>query len=221
MEKYDLVIFDCDGTLVVSEEINNRAISDATKKIGLKGYEPDICLQKFRGYSSSQIIDILRSENQNDFDEKAFIAEISKAANYLRSEIKAVKHVDLLMQKLKIAKCVVSNGERNSVIASLEQSNLLNYFASIDDIFTCLAGENAKPAPDMFLRAARKFSCPVNKVIIVEDSEAGVMAAKRANMTVIGFVGTALIKERRRRKLEQAGADYIIDDITKIIEIIN
>ncbi len=220
MAKYNLVIFDCDGTLVVSEEINNKAISNATKKIGLTGYTTDICLQKFRGLGSEQIIKILNAENGANIDEQAFIEAIIENAAFLRSEIRAVENAEHVLRQINIDKCVVSNGERESVIATLEQNNLLSFFG-IDNIFTRSITEQPKPAPDMFLRAAKKFTCAANKAIVIEDSEAGVRAAKAAGMQVIGFVGTAIITERRTKKLLDAGADYIVSNISEVLKIIN
>lgn len=217
MAKLNLVIFDCDGTLVVSEEANNKVISDALKNIGFANYKPEICLQKFRGLDSKQIIKILDKEN-NDFDVEIFKKSIEQTSMSFMSEIKAVKNADLVLNKLTLNKCVVSNGVRQNVISSLEQNDLLKFFHK-ENIITCLESENAKPAPDMFFRAAKNFSCAVDQVLVIEDSEAGIEAAKAAGMRAVGFTGTAIIKERRKSKLLASGADYIIDDLSEILDI--
>ncbi len=53
----------------------------------------------------------------------------------------------------------------------------------------------------MFLRAAKKFACAANKAIVIEDSEAGVRAAKAAGMQVIGFVGTRYYNRKKNKKI--------------------
>jgi beta-phosphoglucomutase-like phosphatase (HAD superfamily) len=57
------------------------------------------------------------------------------------------------------------------------------------DIFSASMVENGKPAPDLFLHAARQMGFDPSNCIVIEDSPAGIEAAKRAGMTVFAFTG--------------------------------
>ena len=74
---------------------------------------------------------------------------------------------------------VASNGNRSLVTASLERTNLLSLFdtvVTIDDV------TQGKPAPDIFLEAARRLNVEPERCFIFEDSEEGLEAASRAKI---------------------------------------
>jgi len=216
MSRFKLVIFDCDGTLVISEESNNRAISRAAKKLGIEGYETDDCLQKFRGMNLRRIVDLIIEETGVYVDKEVFLEAIKIMSLSLMGEIKAVDNVHEVLENIDIGKCVASNGDRKCVIESLAINNILEYFGE-DNIFTHGDGIKPKPDPDMFLKASEKFGVKPEESLVIEDSETGIAAARAAGMEVLGYTGTAIIEERRHNKLEAAGATKVIKDLKEIL----
>ena len=211
-----LVIFDCDGTLVSSEEINNRAISRASKKLGIDGYETEDCIQKFRGKNLRTIVELIIEETGVYVDKEVFLEAIKVMSLSLMGEIEAVEHADQVLKELDLMMCVASNGDRKCVIESLASNDILKYFGE-KNIFTHGDGIRPKPEPDMFLHAAKSFGVEPEESLVIEDSETGIAAAKAAGMKVIGFTGTAFIEKRRETKLLEAGADHIISDLREIL----
>ncbi|MEL6933901.1 MAG: HAD family phosphatase, partial [Pseudomonadota bacterium] len=67
--------------------------------------------------------------------------------------------------------------------------------------------------PDIFLYSARMMGVDVSKCVVVEDSVAGVTAAKAAGMRAIGFTGGSHCLPDHADKLIAAGADTVIDDM--------
>jgi FGGY-family pentulose kinase len=73
---------------------------------------------------------------------------------------------------------------------------------------------NGKPAPDLFLHAAREMGVPPENCLVVEDSPAGIMAARAAGMRVVAYLGGGHIGESGLRpEIEALGPDAIMDDM--------
>ena len=89
---------------------------------------------------------------------------------------------------LNITRCIASGSRRERVIRSLEITNQMKYFDE-HSIFTAQQVEKGKPAPDLFLFAAKQMGISPKDCLVIEDSVAGIQAAQAACMPVIGFLG--------------------------------
>jgi HAD superfamily hydrolase (TIGR01509 family) len=81
--------------------------------------------------------------------------------------------------------CVASSGHHERIRVSLEAAGLLARFAG--RIFSAQDVARGKPAPDLFLHAARACGANPARCAVVEDSRSGVDAANAAGMTAFGF----------------------------------
>ena len=196
--KPECIIFDCDGTLVDSEELTNDIIAEMAGELGVKmtgkeatatfgGKTLDAVLYKMRELSGKEIPD--------DWLPR-LIKEVSKA---WKTELKPVDSVRELLESLEIPICVASNGEPIHVNQSLEMTGLRDFFDG--NIFCASDVGVPKPAPDLFLYAAKKMGFKPKQCIVIEDSISGVMAASRAKIKVYG-----LVKMCSAEELENAGA---------------
>jgi len=84
---------------------------------------------------------------------------------------------------------VASSGIRSHVLASLQEHGLLEYF---DAVVTCEDIVNPKPAPDIFLEAAKRINCDPKRCRGFEDADIGMTALKAAGMQA---VDVRLLKE--------------------------
>jgi beta-phosphoglucomutase len=87
---------------------------------------------------------------------------------------------------------------------SLTRFGITKYFSAI---VTGEDARSAKPAPDIFLLAAAKLGVVSANCVVVEDSVAGIQAAREAGMKCVGFA-----PPRRAAELRKAGADDVISD---------
>lgn len=204
---YDLIIFDCDGTLVDSEYLNNLAIIDVLHTCGLTHITMDHALEEFVGLRFSTIMGNITRDTGHVFPKDAaqtYLAKVRELSPIHMKAIDGARAVVLCAQSFADS-CVVSNGERNNVLASLDFAGLREFF---DDefIFTGLMAPNPKPAPDLFLLAAERKNIAPSKTLVIEDSTTGVAAALAANMDVWGFCGTHHEPERQAETLREMGA---------------
>lgn len=215
---YDLIIFDCDGTLVDSEYLNNKISSDLLIEFGLTDYTPQRCIQEFAGVSWTTIKQILEERHSIEIPRTLvdnYITRVNEAMTTLLNPIHGMlEFVADCKAQTKIA--VGSNGMKDNVWRSLELTGFLEHFAP-QEIITKIDVPQPKPAPDMFLMAANLAKVDPHACLVLEDSVTGTLAGKAAGMEVWGVMmashGDENDKINQKEKLIDAGASHVFDDI--------
>src|SRR5262249_13480394 len=83
-------------------------------------------------------------------------------------------------------------------------------------VFSAAQVMHGKPAPDLFLLAARCLGEAPSQAIVIEDSPLGIAAARAAGMASIGFTGASHVTEDLTARLTEAGADLIISAMSDL-----
>lgn len=195
---FNLAIFDCDGVLVETEPLANHVFVQLLQENGFNINEKEY-LHKFSGVTlpdrmrtAAQELDWLPPEN--------FLPEFHTRLSALtENHMQVVPGVHELLQSLKVPVCVASNGSREEITLRLRVSNLASFFGNA--IFSGLEVPNPKPAPDVYLAAARSFGVAPARCIVIEDSLPGITAGVRAGMRVFGYATLTSAE-----KIEAAGA---------------
>ena len=203
-----LVIFDCDGVLVDSERISNGVLRDMLVEMGIP-ISFDDTVQRFMGASMlvcMQRIARLRGRPPPaDFMQQ--FARRTKVA--FSSSLTVVPGVVDVLMSLGMPFCVASNGNHAKVNFTLGHTGLLPRFAG--RIFTAEDVVHPKPAPDLFLHAARSLNAEAAQVVVVEDTPTGIAAAKAAGMRAIGFAAMT-----PAAMLREAGADVVAVNMPEV-----
>src|SRR5262249_53104683 len=113
-----------------------------------------------------------------------------------------------LLANLPGRKCVASSSDLPRIRHSLSLAGILHHFEP--HIFSANQVKRGKPAPDLFLLAAASMGTPPERCLVVEDSVAGVTAARAAGMTVLGFTGGGHCLDGHADKLRAAGANEVL-----------
>jgi HAD superfamily hydrolase (TIGR01509 family) len=188
-EPIRLVIFDCDGVLVDSEPIALEVLVDA---LAVKGITIDAngAAERFLGRSIGSMADVVRQEFGVEIDQD-FLSQMREALyTRFRRELRPIAGIKPAVAGLKeqgLSWCVASSSQRERIELSLAATGLLELFEP--SIFSATLVENGKPAPDLFLYAAAAMGADPAACIVVEDSPAGIIAAKAAGMKVCAFTG--------------------------------
>lgn len=187
MSKYKLIIFDCDGTLVDSENIIAFACSEVLKELGFMDYDLKKCLDLFHASSIKDSVKYFEDHYTN-FPVKEFMhLSNKKLLDLYKEKIHAYDDTHRILQYLNangIQICVASNGTQPVVKDALIKTNLMQYFNE-DYIFTYDLIDIAKPNPDLFLYAAKSCGAQPSESLVIEDSAIGVEASNRAKMDVL------------------------------------
>lgn len=219
MKQYDLVIFDCDGTLVDSELLNNSVTADMIAETGLPQYDTQYCLEHFAGITLTSIVKILEDRHKVTFPSDIVAVARQRVKARMAAELKtvpqAVETVRQIAAHHKI--CVASNGERGSVLQSLELAGL-SLLLPEPVVFTANMVKHPKPAPDLFLLAAKEMGVKPQRCLVIEDSKFGLLGAVTAEMDVLGIVGLHHDPVQQAETLRQTGATAIIHHLPEILD---
>lgn len=220
LKYYSLIIFDCDGTLVNTEEIHARAIAELLTEEGIQNFDATRIYREFMGLKLTDTLKILKQETGHDFPPDMGPRYIQRVTDTITNTvIPPIKHVEALIEKAQSQSktCIGSNGQRDNVLKSLINTKLKSYFAD-DHIFTAIEVENPKPAPDLYLHAAQKMGEPAQNCLVFEDSPLGVRAGVAAGMDVIGYTGSHTDPQNHGELLKEAGAKFVTSSYQDIIK---
>jgi HAD superfamily hydrolase (TIGR01509 family) len=207
------VIFDCDGVLVDSEVIAHEVEMAALAEIGLT-YDRHDFKARFMGMSDKAFHAALEEDGQARLG-RSIIEEIrprmkERYAAAMETRLAAVAGVHEAVDAVRGLKAVASSSTTKGLEKKLRLTNLWDRFAphvySADDV------THSKPAPDLFLLAARKLDVEPKHCLVIEDSVNGVVAAHAAGMTVWGFMGGGHMDEHSRERLVAARAERIVEN---------
>lgn len=217
MKKYDLVIFDCDGTLVDSELLNNSVTADMIAEAGLPQYDTQYCLDHFAGITLTNIIKILEDRHKVKFPDNTVAVARQRVRERMAAELKTVPDAVETVREIaaRYKACVASNGERGSVLQSLELAGL-SLLLPETVVFTANMVKHPKPAADLFLLAAREMGADPKRCLVIEDSKFGLLGAVTAGMDVLGIVGLHHDPDAQGKILTQTGAMAIIHHLPEI-----
>ena len=182
----ELVIFDCDGVLIDSERL---------------AVDVDVVLLRELGWELSRAEVIERFVGRSDRDTRAAIeahlgrklpGDWTERYNTLYREVFASKLTPVegvldALGRITLPSCVASSGTHDYLRYTLGLTGLYDRFAG--RIFSSEDVANGKPAPDLFLHAAERMATEPARCTVVEDSNAGVQAARAAGMRVLAFGG--------------------------------
>jgi HAD superfamily hydrolase (TIGR01509 family) len=102
-------------------------------------------------------------------------------------ELQPIEGIGQAVRDMPWRHCVASSSQPERIRLSLRLTGLIDLFEP--HIFSATMVDNGKPAPDLFLHAAHEMGVEPSACIVVEDSPAGILAAKRAGMGVFAFTG--------------------------------
>lgn len=185
-----LVIFDCDGVLIDGEPIVNRIFTQTLVGYGYPITE-DECIRRFTGLNEHDCRKIVMQE-LGIYIPETYWEELKPVVfDAFRKGLPGLQH-SLLAQlsSNNIARCVASNSSLSYLNEVLELTGQRQYFAD-DAIFSAEQVAKPKPAPDVFLHAARTMGYKPENCIVIEDSATGAKAALAAGMQVLLFVGAS------------------------------
>ena len=182
----ELIIFDCDGVLVDSEPLAMQVLIAA---IGAQGpaITPAMAYRDYLGRSLASISASLLDSHGMPLGPAALASMRSDLYALYRRELRASPGLPNILEKLDIPFCIASSSQPERIRISLELTGMLAAFEP--NIFSATMVKNGKPAPDLFLHAARAMGAAPAKCLVIEDSPAGITAARAAGMAVFGYLG--------------------------------
>ncbi|WP_421697134.1 HAD family hydrolase [Ancylobacter sp.] len=211
---FSLFICDCDGVLVDSEVLACRVDAEELARRGFADYTLETVLRRFTGVSQADFMATVEQETGRSLGEDFAEAVASRVKELLRTELQPLPDAGTVLASLPLAKCVASSSAPAKLDLALTVTGLKHQFAP--HIFSSVLVEHGKPAPDLFLYAAGALETPAERCCVIEDSVAGVKAARAAGMEVIGFTGGAHCGPNHAERLREHGASTTVERWTDV-----
>jgi len=211
-----LIIFDCDGVLVDSEPLANQVLADYLTELGFPHTGAE-CQARYVGRSIPSImVDIERDAGRalpEDFQDELW----RRDREAFTGRLPAIPGVEAEIRKLADASrpiCVASSSAPERIRNSLTVTGLIGYFDG--NLFSARQVTHGKPAPDLFLFAAENMGARAGDCVVIEDSVAGVTAARSAGMRALGFTGGGHCGAGHDAELAAAGAHAVFGDMAAL-----
>jgi beta-phosphoglucomutase family hydrolase len=182
------VIFDMDGTVVDTTELEYKAWSRMMREQGVEFTHEEYI--KVLGAKGSEIV-----KKHLDWDEDAIQEILQNKEKYFK-ELVAQHGLELIpgvekvlqdIQQIPLKMALATGASRKKLEFVLEQLPIGQYF---DAMITADDTQTGKPDPEVFLNAAKKLGVPPDSCIVMEDARNGAQAAKKGHMICIAITTT-------------------------------
>jgi HAD superfamily hydrolase (TIGR01509 family) len=181
---FDAVIFDCDGTLVDSMPAHFEAWCEALSIHGAGGIFKEDVFMAMGGRPTRDIVVEINDEYDLRLDPEA--VAFAKREAFLKRihSLTLIDEIAAFAESLrgKVPMAIASGGSRMVVEKTLRVVGISDWF---DEVVTADDVSEGKPAPDIFLHAARLLGAVPARCLALDDAPAGILAAQRAGMQVI------------------------------------
>jgi len=208
-----LTIFDCDGVLVDSEIIAHRLLAQMMTDLGHPMTTAE-AVQEFAGRSLADTLPRLEASLGRRIPDDLGQRYSNLLLEHLRRDLKPVAGVRAAVAALRYPRCVASSSSLERIRLSLEVTGLASLFGA--NIFSATQVAHGKPAPDLYLFAAKTMAVGPELCVVIEDSALGANAARAAGMKVIGFTGAAHANGNSAQRLAAAGASRVISSMVEL-----
>lgn len=204
-----LVIFDLDGVLLDSESLYKKVNFQLFSDLGVVITDEEY--NSFIGISGAKMWDYIKKKGSlTQTIEELRVLERERKFEGLSSEalIPNPGLLDLLneLKKRGIPCAIASSGLMKNIRLILSKLDVEAYFSHI------VSGEmpkNGKPAPDIFLLAADHYGISPENCLVIEDSRNGILAAKAAGMTCVGYINEGSGNQ------DLSKADLVVDSLVE------
>lgn len=213
-----LAIFDCDGVLVDSEPLALRVLVATLADAGLPMTEA-AAQDRWLGRSLAAMVADVRDSFGVDLTDAGLASMRERLYALLRTELRPIAGVAAAIDALPCPACVASSSQPERIRLSLAVTGLLPRLEG--RIYSATMVARGKPAPDLFELAARDMGAAAADCVVIEDSPAGVQAARAAGMRALGFTGGAHARApAHAAALTTAGAALVFDDMARLPDLL-
>lgn len=204
------LIFDLDDTLVNSSPLHKKAFDTVLKTYGVKLNSLPKKVEKYLlGITLLEVAKTLVKHYRLPLTPQELLHRREKIINKLLLKVKPMPGFNDLKKFLKTTALKIALASSTNIRFARLILKKLDILDCFDVIVTSENIKKSKPDPEIFLLAAKKLRLAPKYCLVVEDSENGIKAAKRAKMKVVAVKNT---KFKTGQNLDEA--DKIINDLS-------
>jgi len=209
----DLIIFDCDGVLVDSEPISLEALCEVMFSQNIEISKSE--LKKLSiGKSMKATVETINALFGKRIDDATIDVMNASLLRRLARDLRAISGIRSALSRISIPKCVASSSGLARIHISLRTAGMLEEFRP--NIFSADMVHIGKPAPDLFLLAAKTMGANPRRCVVIEDSPAGIEAAKKAGMLAFAFCGGSHVDDDLAAAVHSSNPKLIFGDMSDL-----
>lgn len=197
LENFKGAIFDLDGVIVDTAKYHYLAWERLAKELGFEFTLKDN--ERLKGVSRMRSLEILLEIGGISLGEAEKAALAEKKNGWYVDYIRRMDESELLKGARDYILKLRSRGVKIALGSASKNSPMILENLKITELFDAVIDGNkvskAKPDPEVFLLGARELGLDPADCVVFEDAEAGVEAAKRAGMKVVGIGERQILKE--------------------------
>ena len=187
-QDWDLIIFDCDGVLIDSELLSAEVLIELLAAEGMV-LDHDHVRRNFLGRSFPTVAAHIRETLNHPLSADFEALYRARLLARFETELRPMPGIGAALELLRgrgVPVCVATSSSPPRAARSLAIAGLSDAFAQV---FTASQVRHGKPAPDLFLLAARTMKARPARCLVIEDALPGLEAAQAAGMTAVRFTG--------------------------------
>lgn len=202
-----------DGLLADSEPLHYQAMNRVFQSYG-KHFTKEDNINLYYGLPDLEAARDMVARFNLPLSAGELVLQKEKEGEKLLTRVKPMPGLLELLQKLKAAgiKMAIASSSKLAtikvVVNAVGVAGYFQFLSSVDRV------ENGKPAPDVYLLAAKRLGVAPEDCLVLEDSPAGVLAAVAAGMTVFAIPG----KEIMNGDFSQA--NKVLNSLDEVIQFI-
>jgi HAD superfamily hydrolase (TIGR01509 family) len=212
-QRFEAVLFDCDGVLVDSEPIVNRLLCEMMNDLGWK-LSLEESIHVFLGKAVKDNKDLIEQNTGKPLTDEWMRHFRARRDAALVEQMLATEGIhdalDAITASYGTKIAVASGADRGKIEVMLGKVGLMKYFEG--RIFSGHEMPRSKPFPDVYLAAAAALGADPARCVVIEDTPTGVKAGVAAGATVLGFAPTDPI----RVAMHGDGADLLAVGAAKV-----
>ncbi|HQX01301.1 MAG TPA: HAD family hydrolase [Anaerolineales bacterium] len=216
LNRIKALCFDVDGTLSDTDDLYVQKVKSFFPRLLFKN--PDHTARRFIMWIEAPGNALLGLADTLGIDDQmvAVINWLSLRRRHSPKKFLLIPGVDTMLAQLygRFPMAVISARDEHSTMAFLEQYDLVKYF---DVIVSGLSAEHTKPYPDPILLAAQKMNVSPQNCLMIGDTTVDIRAGRSAGAQTVGV----LCGFGEEAELKKMGADMILKDTTKLLDILN
>lgn len=205
----DALIFDMDGVISDTEVLHGEAESQILKRYGIEIAGADLS-HRFAGVPEAVVWPILKQEYHLDFDVPTVMEEkLQMIMRLAQGKVRPIPGTLALIHSAErhgVPLAVASSSDRRFIDVILSELQIASFFATVTSGHEVTHG---KPAPDIFLLAAKKLGVAPARCVVIEDAKSGSIAAKAAGMKCVGYKAPG-------SRQDLTAATIVVDDLQTV-----